>query len=117
MLESRLLTTEAMRSMIKRGTLRCPRAVNQPPAALTAFLVEYCSQSRDSKYRDTEGHPILWRHWAPQLAAQGPHTMGTDWYTAPQVQLCTSWGLLPHCHVLPLLSPPLPTVPLQHRPQ
>lgn len=103
MLESRLLTAEGTWSMIKRGTLRCPRAVSQ------------LAQSRDSKYRDREGHPILWRRWAPQSAAQGPHIMGMDWCMAPQVQLCTCQGLLPHpatsCHVLPLPSSPPPHCP------
>lgn len=107
MLESRLLTAEGTWSMIKRGTLRCPRAVSQ------------LAQSRDSKYRDREGHPILWRRWAPQSAAQGPHIMGMDWCMAPQVQLCTCRGLLPHpatsCHVLPLPSSPPPnTAPAVH---
>lgn len=78
------------------------------------------AQSRDSKYRDREGHPILWRRWAPQSAAQGPHTIGMDWCMAPQVQLCTCRGLLPRpatsCHVLPLPSSPPPTLPLRRTP-
>lgn len=99
MLQSHLLTTKGTWSMIKRGTLRCPQAVNQPSCCFDSIPGGILSTEQGYQVQGHRGTPHPLEMLGPSAGSTGSPHHGHRLVhspSGPAVQLLRAPAPLPH---------------------